>query len=120
MEDGFIYIDKTTWMYKLVTEGIIYFFCHPHRFCKSLLISTLNTYFHGKRELFKGLTIESLEQDGDKYPVFIWGLALCIVHASKYYYGEKWLGERLTNIHAFFLRRCGDFTIFVHSAERAY
>ena len=68
--DGFVYVDKTDLVYKLVTEGRIYFLSRPRRFGKSLLISTLKAYFQGKKELFKGLAMDGLEQDWNKYPVF--------------------------------------------------
>lgn len=65
----YIYVDKTALMYQLVTRGKPYFLSRPRRFGKSLLISTLEAYFLGKKELFKGLAIEQLEQDWIAYPV---------------------------------------------------
>ena len=62
--DGYIYVDKTALIYKLVTTGSYYFLSRPRRFGKSLLLSTLEAYFRGKRELFEGLAIEQLEQIG--------------------------------------------------------
>ena len=61
IEDGYVYIDKTDMVYSLVTEGKIYFLSRPRRFGKSLLVSTLKNYFLGRKELFKGLKIDSLE-----------------------------------------------------------
>ena len=58
--DGYIYVDKTALIYKLVTTGSYYFLSRPRRFGKSLLLSTLEAYFRGKRELFEGLAIEQL------------------------------------------------------------
>ena len=63
-EDGYVYVDKTAYVYKLVTEGKPYFMSRPRRFGKSLLVSTLKAYWEGKRELFEGLAIERLEGDG--------------------------------------------------------
>ena len=60
IEDGYVYVDKTDLVYKLVTEGNIYFLSRPRRFGKSLLISTLKNYFLGRKELFKGLVIDKL------------------------------------------------------------
>ena len=68
--DGYVYIDKTDLIYSLVSEGKIYFLSRPRRFGKSLLISTLENYFLGKKELFKGLAIDNLEKDWKTYPVF--------------------------------------------------
>ena len=70
IEDGFVYVDKTDLIYSLANEGgNIYFLSRPRRFGKSLLISTLESYFLGKKELFKGLKIEKLEADWKVYPV---------------------------------------------------
>ena len=69
-DGGFVYVDKTALIYKLVTEGRVYFLSRPRRFGKSLLVSTLKAYFQGKRELFKGLAIDALETEWKDYPVF--------------------------------------------------
>lgn len=67
--EGYVYVDKTALMYKLVKEGCAYFMSRPRRFGKSLLLSTLEAYFTGKKELFKGLAIEQLEKDWFCHPV---------------------------------------------------
>ena len=67
---GFVYVDKTALVYDLVNNGTIYFLSRPRRFGKSLLVSTLENYFLGRRELFKGLAIDSLETEWAEYPVF--------------------------------------------------
>ena len=67
--DGYVYVDKTALIYKLATTGRYYFLSRPRRFGKSLLISTMEAYFRGKRELFKGLAIEQLEKDWKEYPI---------------------------------------------------
>ena len=69
-EMGFVYVDKTDLVYRLATEGKIYFLSRPRRFGKSLLVSTLKHYFLGHKELFQGLAIEQLEQEWLEYPVF--------------------------------------------------
>lgn len=66
----FVYVDKTDLLYQLVTMGKIYFLSRPRRFGKSLLISTLKSYFLGRKELFRGLAIEQLETEWTEYPVF--------------------------------------------------
>ena len=68
-EDGYLYVDKTEVIYRLVTEAKVYFLSRPRRFGKSLLCSTLKAYFEGDRELFKGLAIERLETEWQAYPV---------------------------------------------------
>ena len=68
--EGYVYVDKTALIYQLVTTGSIYFLSRPRRFGKSLLVSTLEHYFLGHKELFKGLAMELLEQDWLEYPVF--------------------------------------------------
>ncbi len=66
---GFFYVDKTALIYKLVETGSYYFLSRPRRFGKSLLISTLEAYFQGKKELFEGLAMERLEKDWTKHPI---------------------------------------------------
>ena len=68
--EGYVYVDKTDLIYQLVTTGSIYFLSRPRRFGKSLLVSTLEHYFLGHKELFKGLAMEQLEQNWYEYPVF--------------------------------------------------
>ena len=69
IKEGYVYVDKTELLYQL-TRGSIYFLSRPRRFGKSLLVSTLENYFLGKKDLFKGLKIEALEKDWKVYPVF--------------------------------------------------
>ncbi|MBE5913605.1 MAG: AAA family ATPase [Pseudobutyrivibrio ruminis] len=72
--EGYLYIDKTEYVYKLAHAGIPYFMSRPRRFGKSLLVSTLMAYWEGKKELFTGLEIEKLEANNkdawQQYPVF--------------------------------------------------
>ncbi len=68
-KDGYFYIDKTALIYQLVKTGSYYFLSRPRRFGKSLLLSTLEAYFQGKKELFDGLAMEKLEKDWIKYPI---------------------------------------------------
>ena len=67
--DGYLYIDKTPFVYELATTGRYYFLSRPRRFGKSLLLSTLEAYFEGKKELFEGLALEKLEKNWTKYPI---------------------------------------------------
>lgn len=68
-DGGYLYIDKTALLFKMKSEGKYYFLSRPRRFGKSLLISTLEAYFLGKRELFHELALDSLEQDWTVHPV---------------------------------------------------
>ena len=68
--NGYAYVDKTNFVYKLADEGKYYFLSRPHRFGKSLFLSTLEAYFQGKKELFEGLAIYDLETEWKKYPIF--------------------------------------------------
>ena len=70
MEDGYMYVDKTDLIYSLTHEGSIYFLSRPRRFGKSLLVSTLENYYLGRKELFRGLAMERLETEWAVYPVF--------------------------------------------------
>ena len=67
--DGYVYVDKTALVYKMVSEGKYYFLSRPRRFGKSLLLSTIDSYLSGKKELFKGLAIEQMEKDWIEYPI---------------------------------------------------
>ena len=66
---GYVYVDKTALIYKLAATGKYYFLSRPRRFGKSLLLSTMEAYFRGRKELFDGLAIASLEKDWTEYPV---------------------------------------------------
>ena len=68
-KDEYVYVDKTAWVYQLASTGRYYFLSRPRRFGKSLLVSTLEAYFQGKRELFSGLALERLETAWNEYPI---------------------------------------------------
>lgn len=68
-KEGFLYIDKTKWIYRLVKEGSAYFLSRPRRFGKSLLISTLEALFLGKQDLFSGLWIDKSDYEWKEFPV---------------------------------------------------
>ena len=75
-EEDFLYVDKTEYIYRMThTSGKYFFLSRPRRFGKSLLVSTFESYFEGKKELFKGLAIEKLEKEWTKYPVLHFSLA---------------------------------------------
>ena len=85
--DGFVYIDKTEYIYDLVNNyGDAIFLSRPRRFGKSLLCSTLKYYFQGRKDLFEGLAIDRLERDWTKYPVLHFDMSQCkdddIAHVS--------------------------------------
>lgn len=69
IDGNYVYVDKTDLVYSLAQEHVC-FLSRPRRFGKSLLLSTLDAYFSGRKELFKGLKIEALESKWDVYPVF--------------------------------------------------
>ena len=69
IEGGYVYVDKTGLVYELAQENVC-FLSRPWRFGKSLLISTLEAYFLGRKELFKGLKMEALERNWEVFPVF--------------------------------------------------
>jgi len=81
--DGYLYIDKTEYIYNLTHENGCYFFLsRPRRFGKSLLVSTLHSYFAGKKDLFNGLKIERLEKEWTEYPVLHFDLSMA-KHSGK-------------------------------------
>lgn len=65
----YVYVDKTAWMWKMIDEGKYYFLSRPRRFGKSLMVSTLEAFFSGERELFKGLFADTVEWDWQQYPI---------------------------------------------------
>ena len=75
IQGGYLYIDKTAHIHKMVSESNYIFLSRPRRFGKSLLVSTLQSYFEGKKELFKGLAIEKLEKEWAQHPVLRFSLA---------------------------------------------
>ncbi len=76
-EGNFLYIDKTEYIYRLASSDATYvFLSRPRRFGKSLFVSTLHSYFSGRRDLFKGLAIEKLEKDWTEYPVLHFDMSL--------------------------------------------
>ena len=68
-QNNFLYVDKTKHIYNLANSNRYYFLSRPRRFGKSLFLSTLEAYFLGKKELFKGLYIETVEKQWTEYPV---------------------------------------------------
>ena len=66
---GYVYVDKTALIHRMTSTGKYYFLSRPRRFGKSLLLSTMEAYFSGRKELFEGLAMESLEKDWTEYPV---------------------------------------------------
>ena len=68
-EGNFLYVDKTEQIYRLVSSGCYYFLSRPRRFGKSLLMSTIHSYFSGRKDLFEGLAIENLEKEWLEHPV---------------------------------------------------
>ena len=74
-EHSYIYIDKTDLIYNLVKSSNCVFLSRPRRFGKSLLLSTIQAYFEGKKELFKGLAIEQLETEWQPHAVLTLSLA---------------------------------------------
>ena len=67
--EDFLYVDKTAEIYKLAKDGRYYFLSRPRRFGKSLLVSTMEAYFSGRKELFSGLAVEKMETEWKQHPV---------------------------------------------------
>ena len=68
-KDNYLYVDKTAMIYQIANTGKPYFLSRPRRFGKSLLLSTFEAYFQGRKDLFEGLAIEKLETRWEQYPV---------------------------------------------------
>ena len=76
-ENNFLYIDKTEYVYRMTHSDSNYMFLsRPRRFGKSLLVSTLHSYFEGRKDLFSGLAIENLETEWEQYPVLHFDMSL--------------------------------------------
>ena len=104
-KDGYLYVDKTPLVYKMITEGKPYFLSRPRRFGKSLLISTLQAVFEGRRDLFEAFTTEQgVEQPQlfiattdwkwEKYPVLRFDFSKDVSSIEKL---EKLISETLSN-----------------------
>ena len=80
--EGYLYVDKTDLVWQLAHYATFVFMSRPRRFGKSLLTSTLESYFRGERELFEGLKIMELEQEWEQYPVIHIDLSLAKAQAN--------------------------------------
>lgn len=119
--EGYFYIDKTALIYKLVKTGSYYILSRPRRFGKSLLISTLEAYFQGKKELFKGLAIDSLEKEWIQYPIF--HIDLNIAKYDSLHDLESILDKALTKWEFIYGKGASETTFALRFAgviERAY
>lgn len=74
---GYVYVDKTDLVWQLQRYAKYIFLSRPRRFGKSLLSSTLNSFFSGEKELFEGLKVMALEKEWKKYPVLHFDLSRC-------------------------------------------
>ena len=74
-QGGYLYVDKTKYIYEVTHPGQYVFLSRPRRFGKSLLTSTFDAYFSGRKDLFKGLAIEKLEKEWKQYPVLHFDLS---------------------------------------------
>ena len=94
--ENYLYVDKTQLLYKMITQGDMYFLPRPRRFGKSLLVSTLHAIFRGKRHLFKELWIDSSDYTWEQHPV-IW-LDMSAVENSSAELLQLSLNEQLAKI----------------------
>ena len=68
VKNNYVYIDKTEWVYKMISNPLYYFLSRPRRFGKSLLLDTIEEVFQGNKKLFEGLWIED-KIEWEKYPI---------------------------------------------------
>lgn len=92
-ENDYLYVDKTEYVYRMTSSGKYFFLSRPRRFGKSLLTSTLRSYFEGRRELFEGLAISRLEKEWTEYPVLHFDMSMA-KHLDKEEL-ERYLGYRM-------------------------
>ena len=83
-EQKYLYIDKTAIIYKMVSTYFPYFLSRPRRFGKSLLVNTIKAYFEGRKDLFEGLAMETLENDWTVYPVLTFDLSSAKYSETEY------------------------------------
>ena len=120
-EEGYLYVDKTAMIYRLASSSVPYFLSRPRRFGKSLLLSTFEAYFLGKKELFQGLAIEKMETEWKQYPVLHLDL-----NAEKYTSPEALqirLNTQLCQWEALYGRKSNEESLsarFVGVIQRAY
>lgn len=119
--DGYVYVDKTALMWKMVDEGKYYFLSRPRRFGKSLLISTMDAFFSSERSLFSGLYVDGVEWDWARYPV------LHLDMNSREYKDEQALEAELNRHLEVWEKKYGSEykdraaeERFIHVIERAY
>ena len=93
IEGDYLYIDKTEYIWNMIHLGSYIFLSRPRRFGKSLLVSTLQAYFEGRKDLFKGLFIETVEKEWTEYPVLRFSMASG-KHMEKDQL-ERYIGNRL-------------------------
>ena len=92
-EGNYVYVDKTELVYRMTHGASGYIFLsRPRRFGKSLLTSTLHSYFEGRKELFEGLAIEHLEKEWTRYPVLHFDMS-----TAKHMDKERLLSELVTS-----------------------
>jgi hypothetical protein len=130
-EDGCLYVDKTDWVYRMATSGRYYFLSRPRRLGRSMLLSTLEAYFEGKKELFDGTAIAQLEKNWTKYPVLYLDMLSTDYTVTDSLYDkldcrlQKWerqyeathcpktLGERLQNVIKQAAQNAGQPVVFL-------
>ena len=100
IEENMFYVDKTELIYNMTQSYTYVFLSRPRRFGKSLLVSTLASYFRGEKELFKGLAMERLETEWKKHPVI--HLSLASVKEIEPNKIEECLSDRLRDIESRF------------------
>ena len=105
-EEGYVYVDKTKYIYEMVTKGKPYFLSRPRRFGKSLLVSTLKELFEGNKKLFKGLYIYDKWNWDEKYPVIALDFS-----GNKY----KTLNDLKEKINDIINRKAREFQVEIYS-----
>ena len=95
-KEGYVYVDKSAFVYQLAQSGRYFFLSRPRRFGKSLLVSTMEAYFSGRKELFEGLAIFELENEWIQYPVLRFDLT-----------GQSYSSQDATALHGETIRSDG-------------
>ena len=121
IQGNYEYVDKTSLVYQLAHSYEYVFLSRPRRFGKSLLVSTLESYFNGEKDLFKGLAMEQLETEWKQYPVLRFDLSGVTVENVSLL--REYLSDRLSQFeekYGITSKRRGESVRFVNIIEAAY
>jgi hypothetical protein len=122
IEQDLLYVDKTRYVWELVRQGKFYFLSRPRRFGKSLLLSTLKSFFEGREELFRGLYVHAKEDEWKKHPVVYIDYSFVQYQEGKKLFKESLLNhlQRIAEIYSLSLSKNIIQDAFVELVQSLY